>query len=165
MDAVTIPAGEGEATWFQQNRMTLKATADSTGGAYGLVEARVPAGASPPLHIHRREDEAFWVLDGELTMVCGDQTFSAGPGSFTFLPRDVPHTFVVEGHAPAHLLTLVSPGGAERFFVEGGREPAGEGLPPAGPPDIERMQRAAVEFGMEIVGPPLQRRARVAGAS
>ena len=109
----------------------------------------------PPLHVHHREDEAFFVLAGRLRFVCGEEAIVAGPGAFVFLPRDVPHTFVVEGEEPAHLLTLVSPGGGEGFFVEAGRPPEGPGLPPAGPPDIATLQRVAPRYGNEIVGPPL----------
>jgi hypothetical protein len=105
--------------------------------------------------VHRREDEAFYVLEGEFTFRCGDETFSGGPGTYVFLPRDIPHTFVVEGDEPGRLLTLVSPGGGERFFVEAGRPAEGEGLPPAGPIDVERLGQAAGRFGNEIVGAPL----------
>src|SRR6186713_2375850 len=119
--ACFLQAGEGRAVWFLSNRITIKATAETTGGAYGLFESSLAPGFSPPLHVHRREDEAFWVLAGELTMRCGDRTFRAGPGAFVFLPRDVPHTFVVEGNAPARMLTLLTPGGGEGLFVEGGR--------------------------------------------
>ncbi|HEY1318456.1 MAG TPA: quercetin 2,3-dioxygenase [Gaiella sp.] len=147
--------GEGEETWFLQNRMTVKATAETTGGAYGLVESWIPAGASPPLHIHHRDDESFWVIDGTVTFRSGDETITAGPGSFVFLPRDVPHTFRVEGEETAHILTLLTPGGGERFFLEGGRPPEGPGLPPPGPPDIEKLKRVALDLGMEIIGPPL----------
>src|SRR5215472_16639474 len=87
---------------------------------------------SPPLHIHHREDESFWVLEGQVRFRCGDEDIDAGPGSFVFLPRDVPHTFVVEGDEGAHLLTLLTPGGFERYFVEAGRPPEGHGLPPPG---------------------------------
>jgi quercetin dioxygenase-like cupin family protein len=146
---------EGESVWFLQNRMTVKAFAEDTGGAFGLVESRIAAGASPPLHVHRREDEAFFVIEGEVRFRCGDRELLAGPGSFVFLPRDVPHTFVVEGDDDAHMLTLMTPGGGERFFLEGGRPPEGPGLPPPGPPDIARLQRAASLFASEIVGPPL----------
>jgi hypothetical protein len=72
-----------------------------------------------------------------------------------FLPRDVPHTFRVEEEEPARMLTLLTPGGGERFFLEGGRPPEGPGLPPPGPPDIAKLQRVAPLYGMEIVGPPL----------
>ena len=155
MSGTFLSAGDGEAVWFAPNRMTIKATAETTGGAYGLFEALVAPRSGPPLHVHHREDEAFWVLEGELTMVCGDETFSAVPGSYVFLPRGVPHTFVNEGDTPARMLTLISPGGGERFFVDAGRAPEGEGLPPAGPPDVEKLARVGAEYGNEIVGPPL----------
>ncbi|HKF65678.1 MAG TPA: cupin domain-containing protein, partial [Vicinamibacterales bacterium] len=87
--------GEGQAVWFLGNHMTIKATAASTNGAFGLVESLIAPGFSPPLHVHHREDESFWVLEGELSMRCGDRTFRASAGSYVFLPRDVPHTFVV----------------------------------------------------------------------
>src|SRR6185503_9984985 len=101
--ACFIGPGEGRAVWFLENRMTIKATARSTGGAYGLVESLIAPGFSPPLHVHHREDEAFWILEGDVSMRCGDRTFRAGPGAFVFLPRDVPHTFVVEGDVPARM--------------------------------------------------------------
>jgi quercetin dioxygenase-like cupin family protein len=139
--------------------------ADTTDGAYGLVESTIAPGASPPLHVHRREDEAFYVLEGEMTFRHDGEDHPAGPGTFVFLPRDVPHTFVVEGGTPARVLTLISPSGGEGFFVEGGRTPETEGLPPAGPPDIERMQRAAAVYESEIVGPPMLPRCRPPGHS
>jgi mannose-6-phosphate isomerase-like protein (cupin superfamily) len=150
-----IAAGEGETTWFQPNRMTVKATAETTGGAFGLVESWVPAGSSPPLHVHRREEESFWVLEGRLRFRCGDREFPAGPGSFVFLPRDVPHTFVVEGDEDARLLTLLTPGGGEGFFLDAGRTPEGPELPPPGPPDVVKLKQVAALYGAEIVGPPL----------
>lgn len=146
---------EGESTWFGPNRMTLKATADTTGGAYGLLESWIPAGSSPPLHVHHREDEAFFVIEGHVWFRCGEHDLHAGPGSYVFLPRDVPHTFVVEGDETAHLLTMLSPGGGERFFIDGGRTPEGPGLPPPGPVDIESLKRVSARYGSEIVGPPL----------
>jgi mannose-6-phosphate isomerase-like protein (cupin superfamily) len=148
-------AGEGETTWFQPNRMTVKATAETTGGAFGLLESWVAAGSSPPLHVHHREDESFWVLEGRVLFRCGDTELAAGPGSFVFAPRGVPHTFLVEGDEDAHLLTLLTPGGGERFFVEAGRAPEGPGLPPAGPPDVPKLKELAPRYGMEILGPPL----------
>jgi mannose-6-phosphate isomerase-like protein (cupin superfamily) len=147
--------GEGQAIWFLRNRMTIKATAESTGGAYGLVESFIAPGFSPPLHVHHREDEAFWVLEGELSMRCGDRTFRARRGAFVFLPRDIPHTFVVEGDAPARMLTLLTPGGGEGLFVDAGRPAEHDGLPPAAPPDIEALKRVSEFYGAEIVGPPM----------
>jgi len=160
MEAIQTPAlfsapGNGETTWFQPNRMTVKATAEATGGAFGLLETFIRAGSSPPRHVHHREDESFWVITGHVRFRAGTEEFLGGPGSFVFLPRDVPHTFVVEGDEDAHMLTLLTPGGGERFFLDAGRTPEGPGLPPPGPPDVPKLQQVAALYGAEIVGPPL----------
>jgi mannose-6-phosphate isomerase-like protein (cupin superfamily) len=157
--ALVRGADEGEAVWFRENRMTIKVRAADTGGAYGLVEAWAPAGSGPPLHVHRDADEAFWILAGHLTIRCGDREFSAGAGHFAFLPRDVPHTFLVEGDKQAHLLTVISPGGGEEFFALAGRPADGPGLPPPSPPDMEALQRAAAQVSIEILGPPMAKKA------
>jgi mannose-6-phosphate isomerase-like protein (cupin superfamily) len=155
---LTLSTGTGEAFWFFDSRMTIKATAKTTRGQYGLVEALVPPGNAPPLHIHHAEDEIFWILEGNLTYRCGDETFPAAPGSYVHLPRGVPHTFVVEGDSNARYLVLYAPGGAEGYFVEAGRPAEGDGLPPRGPWDIELMARVSAKFQMEIVGPPMKPR-------
>jgi len=153
--ARVLGPGEGTAIWFLTNHMTIKATAETTGGAYALVESLIAPGYSPPLHVHYREDEAFWVLEGDLSLRCGDRTFRAGAGSYVFLPRGVPHTFVVEGDAPARMLMMLSPGGGEGLFIEGGRPAEREGLPPVVPPDIEALKRISERYGSAIVGPPM----------
>jgi mannose-6-phosphate isomerase-like protein (cupin superfamily) len=158
--ACFLSRGEGPAIWFLMNRITIKATAESTGGAYGLFESWIAPGFSPPLHVHHREDEAFWVLEGEVSMRCGDRTFRAGPGSFVFLPRDVPHSFVVEGDTPARMLTLLTPGGGEGFFIDAGRPAEHDGLPPVARPDIANLKRVGERYGAEIVGPPMAPLAR-----
>lgn len=154
---IALAPGEGSALWFLQNRMVLKATAESTGGAFGLVESLIAPGAAPPMHVHHQEDEAFYVLEGELTFQCGDLTARATAGSFVFLPRGVPHGFVVESDTPVRMLTLLVPGGGERIFVEAGRPAEGPGLPPAAPPDIPTLKRVAQKYGNDIVGPPMTR--------
>jgi quercetin dioxygenase-like cupin family protein len=149
-----LAAGEGESTWFQPNRMTIKATAAQTNGGFGLLESLIRAGSSPPLHVHRREDESFYVLEGQVRFKVGDEEILAGPGSFVFAPRDIPHTFRVEGGEDARVLTLLTPGGGEQFFLDAGREPEGPGLPPPGPPDIALLKEVSARYGNEIVGPP-----------
>jgi len=153
--ATVVQPDEGEATWFLASRMTIKATGESTNGQFGLTEALVPPGFAPPMHIHHREDESFYVIEGELTVRCGDDTFSAKPGTFVTLPRGVPHGFVVVSETPVRMLNLMTPGGGERFFVDAGRPALTGGMPPAGPPDIERLKQASMKYESELVGPPL----------
>jgi len=152
---IALGPGEGEAIWFLRNRMTIKATAELTGGGFGLVEVEIPAGYSPPTHVHHREEESFYVLEGELTFRCGDTTFEAQPGSFICLPRDVPHSFFVKGDRPARMLNLMTPGTGEGYFREAGRPAEGEGLPPAAPVDVTSLQRAGELYDAKVVGPPM----------
>lgn len=93
----------------------LKASRHSTGGALSVFETSI--GAGPPLHVHDREDECFYVLDGELSIRCGDDAFDAAAGSFVFLPRGRPHRFWAAGPS-ARLLLIAVPGGIEDYFGE-----------------------------------------------
>ena len=145
---------DGEATWFLGTRMTVKATAQTTGGAFGLVDVRLAAGFSPPLHIHHRGDSSFWILEGTLTVVCDGQTSRVGPGSFVYLPRGRPHTFRVD-EGPARLLELVQPGGHEGFYLEGGRPALDDTIPEFDPRDLERVRALYAKYGLEDAGPPL----------
>lgn len=145
---------EGPSIWFLDTLMTVKATSAQTGGAFGLIEQVLPPGFAPPPHVHHAEDEAFYILEGTFTFTCGDQTLKAGPGSYIFMPRNIPHTFRVEGTEPAKLLQLNTPAGLEQFFVEMGEPAQGLTLPPAGPPDIEKLLSLAPKYNFEILGPP-----------
>src|SRR5262249_6667250 len=138
-----LDPGGGQAVWFLRNRITIKATAAATGAAYGRFEPNLAPGFPPPLHAHHPEAKAFWVLRGELTRRRADRTFRAAAGSCVFLPRDMPHTFVVEGDAPARMLTLLTPGGGEGLFVDAGRPAEHDGLPPPGPLDLDRLRRVS----------------------
>jgi mannose-6-phosphate isomerase-like protein (cupin superfamily) len=149
-------AAGGDAHWFTDNRMTILVRAHETGGAFGAVEGVGRPGSSPPLHVHSREDEVFVLLSGRLLVRCGDDTFRAEPGSATFLPRGVPHTFLVDGDEPARLISLSLPGGFEEFFAAAGRPAERDGLPPQEPPDVPRLQQVGAQFGLQFVGPPLR---------
>lgn len=91
----------------------LKASQHSTGGALSVFETSIDAG--PPLHVHDREDECFYVLDGDLSIRCGSEEFDAARGSFVFLPRGHPHRFWATNQ-PARLLIIAVPGGIEDYF-------------------------------------------------
>lgn len=105
-----VPAGAGLA-----GDPGLKASRHWTGGALSVFETSIETG--PPLHVHDREDECFYVLDGELSVHCGGDAFDAAAGSFVFLPRGRPHRFWAAGPA-ARLLLIAVPGGIEDYFVE-----------------------------------------------
>lgn len=93
----------------------IKASAASTGGSLTLIESRLSS--APPRHVHAHEDECFYVLDGSLTAYCGDEVLAAGPGSFVFLPRGVPHHFTIDSGV-ATVLLIVVPDGIEAYFRE-----------------------------------------------
>jgi mannose-6-phosphate isomerase-like protein (cupin superfamily) len=150
-----LSAGAGEAWWFLDTRMTVKADGARTGGAYTLLEFSAPHGFGPPRHVHRSEDEAFLVLEGGLHVACGHDEWDAAPGSFVLLPRGVPHAFVVTSRQPVVALQLTNPAGFEHFVADVGRPAEGEGLPSPTPPDIPRLAAAAARHDTEIMGPPL----------
>jgi quercetin dioxygenase-like cupin family protein len=159
--ATTTPAvpyavapGAGEAVWFLGTLMTVKATGEQTNGALGLIEQTLPPGFAAPPHIHRNEDEAFYILEGQFTFYCGDQTFPASAGSLVFLPRGTAHHFRVEGDTPARLLQLNMPGGLEHFFVEAAEPAAQRTLPPPGPPAVGPVLTLSGKYNVEILGPP-----------
>lgn len=86
-----VPAEEGEAWWWLGALAVIKATAADTGGQMTIVEITEHPDAEAPLHVHHREDEGFWVLEGRVKFEVGDATFEAGPGDYAFGPRGVPH--------------------------------------------------------------------------
>jgi len=94
----------------------VKAARSSTGGRLTVIEAHTLSGE--PVHVHTREDEYFYVLEGRIIVRCGDETFSAGPGSFVFLPRNIPHSWDVHGGGLAKLLMMTAPAMLEEFLRE-----------------------------------------------
>jgi len=150
--------GEGEAWWWVGLLATIKATAEQTGGRYTLVEILAPDGYGSVLHVHHREDEGFWILEGELTFYVGHQTIKARPGSFLFGPKDVPHAFTVDS-GPARLLFVLSPAGFEDLVRDMGEPARSLTVPPqpeTPPSEAEMQQMAAIaaQHGNEILGPP-----------
>src|ERR671916_1063857 len=83
-----LKEGEGNARWWGGGLATIKATGKETGDLYSVVEVLEPQGARAPLHLHRKEDEAFYILEGEMTFRIGEETIKVRPGSFVFGPRD-----------------------------------------------------------------------------
>jgi len=155
IEPIALTANEGDARWFLGTLVTIKASSQTTAGRVAVTENLAPRGSGSPLHVHHREDEWFYVVEGELTFWVGGQIITAAAGSFVYGPRDVPHTFAVSSDT-ARFLLVTEPAGFEEF-VRALSEPATELVipPPATePPDIEAMTRLAAEYGLEILGPP-----------
>lgn len=142
---------EGEATWFLNTLVTYKADKDTTSGQFGLIEQLLPPGFEPPLHVHHREDEAFYILEGQITFFCDDNIFEAETGSFVFFPKDIPHRFKVSDTGSARLLQLNTPGGFERFHADMGEPTQTRTLPQPSAPDIEKLLKLAEQYGFEIL--------------
>lgn len=147
-----LAAGEGEAYWWTGELATIKTTGAQTDGHLALVEILAPEGVEIPLHVHRNEDEGFWVLEGELTFSLAGRAVTAQPGDFVLGPRGVPHTYTVDS-GPARLLFLFAPAGFEGFIRESGVPAAERDLPPADVrPDMDVLTALAVKYGIEIAG-------------
>jgi quercetin dioxygenase-like cupin family protein len=127
-------AGEGEARWWFAALAEIKATTEDTGGLLSVIEVTEPPNALAPLHVHHREDEAFWILEGTVTFEVGGTTIEAGAGDFVFGPRHIPHRYTVGGEG-CRMLFIMTPGGFENL-VRGMSIPAqSRTLPP--PPSEE----------------------------
>jgi quercetin dioxygenase-like cupin family protein len=121
-----------------------------------VIDVLAPQGSGSPLHRHTREDEWFYVAEGELTFWVGGHVIEAPAGSFVYGPRGIPHTFIVTSRQDARFLLVAEPAGLERF-MRALAEPAQTfTLPPvpAQPPDMARLMAVAAEYGIEILGPP-----------
>ena len=105
---IILRPGEGKAIQVPGHPITYKATKEDTGGAYSLLEV-VVTGEGPPQHIHKAEEEAFYVLEGAVNIKIGEQTISGTVGSFVLIPRGTVHTFWNAGPTPSRLLAIFSP--------------------------------------------------------
>jgi quercetin dioxygenase-like cupin family protein len=115
-----IASGKGLAdVWWKHGRITVKAGGDETGQAFAQVETDDPLGAGVPRHVHHNEDETFYVIEGELTALVGDERIDLSAGDYLFAPRGVPHTYVVRSEH-ARMLATISPGGARAGLRQSG---------------------------------------------
>jgi quercetin dioxygenase-like cupin family protein len=151
-----VPAGAGTAVWVGSELVTVKLWGRATGGALALTEhATLPHGG-PPVHRHSREDETFYVLEGEFLFRAGERTIHAMPGMALCLPRGTIHTYTNSGDGLGTLLVIVSPAGLEEFFAAVGQPATSLATPPPPhtPAQLAHLAATARRFGVEIVGPP-----------
>jgi quercetin dioxygenase-like cupin family protein len=146
--------GEGELRrFFGGGLLTMKLTAEESGGSLMLFEDELSEGKMTPLHIHADEDELLFVLAGEILVHIDGVDHAVGHHGLAFAPRGVPHAFLVTSPS-ARVLTLQTPGTAEAFYREAS-EPAAPGDDPMGAVDFARVHAAAARVGgMKVLGPP-----------
>ncbi|MEP6955296.1 MAG: quercetin 2,3-dioxygenase [Chthoniobacterales bacterium] len=146
---------QAPAYWQVDILWILLASSEQTGGSYTLLEQLCPQGSGPGPHYHE-QDEAFYILDGEITYAANGETIEGAAGSFIFIPRGTVHSFVVKSKT-ARILNSYTPGGFERIIMALG-EPAQERvLPPKGRPmrgDREKAVKVMQEIGMHVVEEP-----------
>jgi quercetin dioxygenase-like cupin family protein len=150
-----VGPGESDAYWFLGALATIKASTETTGGGVAVIEHLAPRGHGSPLHVHTREDEWFYVLEGELTFWVDGEVSAAPAGSFVYGPKGLPHTFIVSSQV-ARFLLVTEPAGFERFTRALGQPAERHEIPPPAtePPDIDGLAKLAATFGLQIVGPP-----------
>jgi mannose-6-phosphate isomerase-like protein (cupin superfamily) len=117
-----VAAGQGPCIRYGGQEMHLKLGAAQSNGELTLIEDVIPPDSGPPLHVHEKENETYYVLDGEFEFVCGSDRVTGGPGTFVFAPRGLPHRYKNIGRAPGRVLFGFTPAGIEEFFSELGAQ-------------------------------------------
>jgi quercetin dioxygenase-like cupin family protein len=150
--AMATQAGQGEARWWFAALAEIKATGADTDGQLTIVQVTEPPGAEAPLHVHHREDEGFWILEGEVTLYVGDETIEASAGDFAWGPRDIPHRYTV-GPKGCRMLFICTPAGFENLVRDMSVPAETRTLPPASDeePDIEMVAAVAQKHGAELL--------------
>jgi mannose-6-phosphate isomerase-like protein (cupin superfamily) len=140
-----VPREGGERLIFGETTMIVRASADSTGGSFTLLE-EVPPLLDTSAHVHAREDEMYYVVEGDHVFVCGEREFQLGPGGLAFLPRGIPHAHRRLVPGVGRLLCILTPAGLEGFFRILAEATRGSGLMD------EAYARASKEYGITWLG-------------
>lgn len=150
-------AGGERSAWYAGWLVSFLATGEETEGQFSLtaVSGRRGQSVAPPWHVHTREEECFYVIEGAITCYVGEEVIEVPAGAFVILPRGVPHRYEVATEE-ARLLNLCVPAGFEGFYRALSEPASAMTVPPApdGPPDVARLLAVATEFGIEVLGPP-----------
>ena len=145
--------GDGEARWWFACLAEIKVTSQQTGGLLSIIEITEPPNAAGPLHVHHREDESFWILEGDVTFQIGDETIEAHTGDFAFGPRGIPHRYTV-GETGCRMLFIMTPGGFEQLIRDMSVPASSRTLPPPSDdePDWAHVAAVAQANGCELLG-------------
>jgi len=150
--AAQVGPGEGRALWVLGELVTRKVASGQTGGAYSLFEVLTQPQGGPPPHVQHREDECFYVLEGQFEFLNGGRVFGMGPGSLVYVPKGNLHAHKNVGNGPGRMLVSQTPGGLhESFFEELGESAKDRSTPvPEEPPNAQRIVTLAAKYGIEI---------------
>jgi quercetin dioxygenase-like cupin family protein len=144
-----------KAYWGAGGVYEFLATGEQTDGAYFAMEAIESPGGGPPPHVHLREQESFYVVEGRCTIHVGDKTISAAKGDFVSIPKGTVHHFRNDSDRALRMIVTFVPAGMEHFFEEA-LDPVNDrsaAPPPLSPEMVERMLAAAPKHGLEILCP------------
>jgi quercetin dioxygenase-like cupin family protein len=147
------PADTGPCFWGPGDQYTFLVTGAQSNGAYFIMEGIIPSGGGPPLHIHRREEECFYLLEGTLEITLGEKTFNATTGGFIQIPRGIVHKFHNVGSTTARMLLLFSHAGMDKYFEEA-LEPVQDrsaAIPAISEAMISRLVNGGPKHGLEFV--------------
>ena len=148
--ATQSPTALGQQRWFFGMLAEVKASAADTGGQYTLLEITAPAGLETPLHVHYEDGEGFYVLEGSVTIVVGDETLELTAGRHAYGPRDVPHRFIV-GPDGARMIWVLAPGGFEDFIEDVSVPAETPTVPPASVLPPENAAEIVLRHNMELL--------------
>ena len=147
---IVLGPGEGKTVLVPGHKITHKLLGEDTGGAFSLLEVEL-TGDGPPQHIHKNEDESFYVFEGEVQFLLGEHISIAKAGTFVNIPRGTRHAFARAGQEPAKLLATFTPAGLEKFFDEAVDLDVTDT-----DTYVAKANALAEKYNMEIVGPPLE---------
>jgi mannose-6-phosphate isomerase-like protein (cupin superfamily) len=154
---ILLNQGEGNSFWVLGDLYTFKVAGKQTNGAFTVVDQIIQPQSGPPPHVHHREDEAFYVLEGRFSFLCGDKQRVFEAGSFVYVPKGTLHTFKNIEEQQGRLLVTITPAGLEEFFYAIGTPAVNQTPPPALDPGvIEKVMQLAKDYQMDIVLPDME---------
>jgi mannose-6-phosphate isomerase-like protein (cupin superfamily) len=155
MKGYVLEGKQGRALWHLGALLVFKSLGVETKGQFWALEGLADRNMAVPLHVHTHEDEIWYVLEGEIRFIIGEETKIGGPNSFVCIPRGVPHTFQVLSET-ARWFGVGTPAGLDEWFFETGEPALALTLPPAptAPPNVDLIVSSLKRYGTDTLGPP-----------